>query len=120
MCTNPLVVRRSYPSIGTREYVVPCGKCADCVKKKQSEFAALSFHQGLQSGSVHFFTFTYRPETLPIAISEDTPEGVPCLVGFERGEAAILSSFDSGFKNRVVRVSSVSRGDFYNCASLCH
>lgn len=119
MCTNPLVVKRSYPSIGTREYVVPCGKCADCVKKKQSEFAALSLHQGLQSGSVHFFTFTYRPEALPIAISVDTPEGVPQLIGFERGEAALTSGFGKEFMNRVVRVSSDYRGEFYNCASLC-
>lgn len=102
MCTKPVTITRNYPLIGTRTYVVPCGKCAECTRKKQSEFAALAVHQGLHSGSVHFFTFTYRNEQCPIAISQDTPEGKPRIIGFERDCAVWIK--DGKFMNKVVSV----------------
>lgn len=84
MCTSPITITRNYPLIGTRQYVVPCGKCADCVRKKQSEFNALSLHQALVSGSLYMFTFTYNQYSVPVAISE-LVDGVPHIVGFARG-----------------------------------
>lgn len=97
--------------IGTKQYVVPCGKCADCRKKKQAEFAALSLHQGLHSGSLYFFTLTYRNETTPIALHDYDLDG-PRLIGFERGCVDWLDSqgrFMNGFKGD--RACSLCRED---------
>lgn len=85
------------------QYVVPCGKCAECTRKKQSEFGALALHQALQSGSFHMFTFTYGPAQCPIALSELTPEGSPRIVGYSRGD----NGFSSGtgyFYNGIIPV----------------
>ena len=113
MCTSPIQISRRNQVTGqTKTYVVPCGKCEECVSFKQKEFAALSIHQAMVSGSLYFFTLTYRNETLPISVHDGER-----VVGFERGAAAILPSYDSPFRNRIVMVSG-PRGEFYNCASL--
>lgn len=119
MCTNPLTITRNYPLIGTKQYIIPCGKCAECVKKKQAEFSALAVHQALHSGSLYMFTLTYNDNSLPIAISESTSDG-PRVVGFQRGAAAIMLSSDSHFMNRVISVSAdnPSSESFSNAASL--
>ena len=71
MCTSPIQISRRNQATGqTRTYVVPCGKCEECVSFKQKEFAALSIHQALVSGSLYFFTLTYNDSHLPIAISD--------------------------------------------------
>lgn len=94
MCTNPITITRNYPLIGVKSFQVPCGKCAECVRKKQSEFAALSLHQSLTSGSLYFFTLTYDNDRIPVALSEDTPDG-PRLIGFERGSSKELPWYPS-------------------------
>ena len=83
MCSNPLTITHKYP-FGTRTYTVPCGKCADCVKKKRSGIAALSQLQANASGTVYFITFTYRNDTVPVSVCDDTADG-PRLIAFERG-----------------------------------
>lgn len=120
MCTNPITItRKDVCSNSTRTFVVPCGKCAECVKKKQAEFAALSLHQGLKSGSLHFFTFTYRNETIPVAITEDPfDDDNRHIVGFQRGCSDWLD--DNGFfKNRVLFDHVSDSSEFELCCSLC-
>lgn len=120
MCTNPIsITRKDACSNSTRTYVVPCGKCADCVKKKQAEFAALSLHQGLASGSLHFFTFTYRNETIPVAITEDFFDvDNRHIVGFERGCIDWLDA-EGHFLNRVLFNHVNDSSEFKRCCSLC-
>lgn len=116
MCTNPITIKRYYPSIGKRSFVVPCGKCEECVRKKQVEFGALALHQGLKSDSVYFVTFTYRNEMCPVAISEDTPEG-PRIIGFERGCNSWVNA-DGVFTNAVIS-QHFTNPQVYACCSLC-
>jgi len=66
MCTRPITITKTSP-FGIKQYTVPCGKCPECISKKRSELAALSVHQASVSGSLHFFTLTYRNERCPIA-----------------------------------------------------
>lgn len=94
MCTSPITIRRNYPLIGEREYVVPCGKCEECTNKKQAEFGALALHAALKADSLVFITFTYRNEMCPVALSEET------VFRSENGEAI----------NREVRVIGFERG----------
>lgn len=99
MCTRPITITRTYPLVGTKQYLVPCGKCAECRSRKRSELAALSVHQASVSSSMFFITFTYRNECVPVAISLDYC-GERRLVGFERGCADWLKN--GNFYNRVL------------------
>lgn len=130
MCTNPITIKRNYPSIGTREYVIPCGKCAECTNKKQAEFGALALHAALKADSLHFFTLTYRNEALPFAISEEdvfTDENGKeykdvRVLGFERGcdgWANCPATEDSpGFYNSLIKKVDSKGNPFFVAASL--
>lgn len=109
MCTNPIQFSRTYPLIGTKTYTVPCGKCAECRSKYQSEFAALSHLEAERCGSLSFYTLTYEDKKLPIAVSSFDLDG-PHLVSFVRGsDSPVL--FDS--------VEPVLVGDNFYCPSIC-
>ena len=47
--------------------VVACGKCVNCLKNKQSDFACRIVREANALGSMVFVTFTYKPECLPFA-----------------------------------------------------
>jgi len=49
--------------------VVPCGKCLDCLKRRQSDIAARAVREAHDKGSMHLVTLTYRDEMLPLSIS---------------------------------------------------
>lgn len=105
MCTHPIQLTRVDKINGyTKVDVVPCGKCAECRGFKRAEFAALSVHQSLVSGTLYFFTLTYSDARLPVAIANLGPDQFPeVVVGFEYGD------------NREIPVSWFSDGkDFYN------
>lgn len=108
MCSNPISITRKNPATNkVHQYVVPCGKCAECTKKKQAEFGALALHQALQSGSVHMFTFTYGPAQCPVALSELTPEGTPRIVGYSRGDAGFCLVSPVGvFHNGIIPIAN--------------
>lgn len=111
MCTNPITITRNYPLIGIKSFTVPCGKCAECIAKKQSELAALCAHQAQVSGSLHFFTLTYRNERLPIAYFDSK---VDCIVGFGRGCSPWLDS--SGVFSSSLKVFSAD-GLYHDCSN---
>lgn len=55
---------------------VPCGKCAECQRRNQSDWFVRCFYQWLDSsrgGEVYFYTLTYNEEHLPKFC------GVPCF-----------------------------------------
>lgn len=67
MCTSPRPITIIDKVYGTkRTYVVPCGKCHECLRKKQNEFAVLAVNEALAAKSLHFLTFTYRNSSIPI------------------------------------------------------
>lgn len=99
MCLNPITITREYRSLGIKRcFTVPCGKCAECLSKKRSEIAALSVLEANVSGSLYFFTLTYRNDELPVAIS-DNVDGIRRVVGFERGYK--FKASPDAFKNSV-------------------
>lgn len=76
MCTRPLsIVRHSSVTGQSRTDIVPCGKCPDCLLRKQKEFAALAVLQAKRAKSVDFLTFTYANNAIPIMVSECYPRG---------------------------------------------
>lgn len=84
MCTSPITIYRQYKVGSSKEYLVPCGKCAECRAAYQSEFSLACLLQAEKSKTLHFFTLTYNDESLPLAISEPDIHG-NLIVGFERG-----------------------------------
>lgn len=78
MCTRPIHIKRDYPpsvaarygvAMLSRDIDVPCGKCAECLAARQNEVAIRVMQEASKASSVHFFTFTYREEDLPLAHS---------------------------------------------------
>lgn len=67
MCTNPIQRTITYKGNFSRKtIVVPCGKCAECRAKLQSEFAALSCLEARSAGSIGFITLTYNNDSVPV------------------------------------------------------
>lgn len=66
MCVNPLQITKINPAGSSKTRIVPCGKCEECRSKKHSDFAALAVLEAKRADSMHFLTFTYRNDKLPI------------------------------------------------------
>lgn len=87
---------------------VPCGKCAECRAKLQSEFAALSCLEAEDAGSIGFLTLTYDNDHLPLVVSVLTPGDEVQLRGFARGydlaSREVCRPFFNGFfeEDRVI------------------
>lgn len=74
MCTRPLSVPRyKYGNVFSHIDQVPCGKCPECLLRKQAEFACLAVLQAEHAKSVDFFTMTYSNAHLPIMRSDVYP-----------------------------------------------
>lgn len=68
MCLSPVSVKRVNPITHSTHYdVVPCGKCMECLKSKQSGYAFVSERQARHSGNMVFLTLTYTNDTIPFA-----------------------------------------------------
>lgn len=64
---------------------VPCGKCPECLEKRQDSIAARAVRAAEDAGSMHFLTLTYDPQYLPIAVScwqanSETGEYSDCIM----------------------------------------
>lgn len=75
-CLHPLYLTRPHKHLDDlhdlrtmRMYRVPCGKCPECLKKKQRSMTARIVTEAQNYSTMHFCTFTYSPKTLPIASS---------------------------------------------------
>lgn len=78
MCISPIEIIERYGSF-IHKRVVPCGRCVECIKKKQNEFVVRTYIEVLQRGSFCFFTLTYNDEHLPNVVIDDSGEVVGTL-----------------------------------------
>lgn len=46
---------------------VPCGKCLNCLKKRQTDYSTRIYREAQKGTKMWFVTFTYRPDALPFA-----------------------------------------------------
>lgn len=89
MCTSPITIRvppNSYEEhvLGIhsmKEVTVPCGKCTECLSKRQNDIAVRGFREAVDKGNCWFLTLTYRPSHVPFAcsmldINKDTGESI--------------------------------------------
>ena len=85
MCTRPLTIRlppnpyeRSIGITTPKVMQVPCGKCPECLAKRQKDISIRAYREALKFGSCYFLTLTYSPEHVPFAetlYSIDTTTG---------------------------------------------
>lgn len=65
--------------------VIPCGKCAECLKIRANELAVRVFREAQYRGNFFFLTLTYRDDMLPVQHNRFE-------VDVETGEYRFLSS----------------------------
>lgn len=83
MCLNPRSVARRDVYGSWHLVTVSCGKCWECVRKRQNEMAALVVRESEFRGSLVHCTFSYAPEHLPLYYVRrffDADSGEPCGV----------------------------------------
>lgn len=63
------LLKKGHPSaVNSLQYnVVPCGKCIECLKKRQNDLACRCEREAVLRGSMHFVTLTYEDPYLPFA-----------------------------------------------------
>ena len=87
MCLNPISVPVRECGRIVSYNVVPCGKCAECVDRRQKDMMQVFLGVANRSSSIVFATFTYNDEHLPFLWS---------LFDHET-EQALYQSFDLSF-----------------------
>lgn len=75
MCINPIHIKydpqqkplyNRFQPVSVMYYEVPCGKCLECLRTKQNEFALRFHREAKKYNSCVFLTLTYRNDTVPI------------------------------------------------------
>lgn len=66
MCLNPRQIARKDVYGSWHVVTVNCGKCWECVRKRQNEMAALVVRESEFRGALMHVTFSYAPEHLPM------------------------------------------------------
>ena len=113
MCTEPRPITITDKVYGTkRTYVVPCGKCHECLRKKQNEFAVLAVTEALAAKSLFLLTFTYRNDVLPILASYYEEDGNRHSQSFVEDHRADIIN-DLADERSVVSGVCVDDVDFY-------
>lgn len=77
MCTRPIYLNR--PASVRDRYlqsfksglndIVGCGKCPECLSKRQNAVTIRSYEMSKKLGNVNFLTLTYKEDMLPISLS---------------------------------------------------
>lgn len=99
MCTRPITLTRLSKHGTSSQYTVPCGKCAECRAKYQSEFAAQCVLAAKQAGSMWFYTLTYRNDCVPHqrGVDDLTGEEYDCLSLRRKDVQGVLKQFRTNF-----------------------
>lgn len=73
MCTSPFY-KRVDNIMGCRFLCLPCGKCEECLRQRQSDYMVRIVEELKHASKACFVTLTYRPETVPTVIDTDSGE----------------------------------------------
>lgn len=75
MCLTPVYIPSGYVEVDGMRFIkyrkVPCGKCLECLQKKQVEQTVLAIEESKKYDTQHFFTLTYAPENVPISVRHE-------------------------------------------------
>ena len=69
MCVNPIQVKVVSRSFGVSRYVdAPCGRCVECLKRRQNDWKLRIVHEANYWSKLYFFTLTYSNDSLPCRV----------------------------------------------------
>ena len=54
--------------VSSHDVLVPCGKCIECLKKRQNDLAVRAMREASKRGSMCFLTLTYNETSLPLHV----------------------------------------------------
>lgn len=104
--------------------LVPCGKCIECLKRKQNDLAVRCVREAERCGSMVFLTLTYDNDRLPVScatelVDKETGEVFleekPSIISNDDVRAAVLSQVAS----KTPRYFSIADDDYdARCARL--
>ena len=75
MCKHPrhIMIKNEHPTAAYPEsYIevdVPCGKCVECLKRRQTDYATRLYNECKDGQEMFFVTLTYREDCLPLSIT---------------------------------------------------
>lgn len=81
----PDIRRMCVPSQHPQSLSVPCGKCIECLRARQSDLAARCVREADRAGSMAFVTLTYDEQNVPLS-------AYPILVSEDSGEVVELGN----------------------------
>lgn len=85
---NALNVRGRFESSPLDYFLVPCGKCPECIKTRQNHHAYKLYQRIKDYSTCYHITFTYRPEALPFSLTYN-------YVDYDTGETWPMCSPES-------------------------
>lgn len=74
MCYSPIILKISNARKNRQWVTVGCGKCDDCKRRYQNDWAIRLSNECECWSDVWFITLTYRPETIPFVVDSQTGE----------------------------------------------
>lgn len=106
MCLQPRQIKRRLPDGSTRVDVVSCGRCSECLRRKQQDYAFIISRQFRASGSGFLVTLTYSNDRVPMAAVYDLVDG---------SSGVVLDSYCPGFV--MPEYESLARQRYYSVYS---
>lgn len=104
-CCNPFTLKNSG---GTGiDYLIPCGKCSFCIKKRVSQWSFRLMQQDKISISSHFITLTYDNEHCPI-----TKKGFRTLVKKDLQDFFKRLRYHSEQSGKTAKISYYGVGEY--------
>ena len=69
MCVNPIHVKVVSRTFGVSRYVdAPCGRCVECLQRRQNDWKLRIVHESNYWSKLYFFTLTYSNDSLPCRV----------------------------------------------------
>ena len=108
MCLNPISIPRKVAGRVVDYDIVPCGKCPECVDRKQKDMMQVFLNVAKRSESIVFATFTYDEEHVPFRYSVwDYESGSVVASSFDQSELHCEDDFQD-----IMKVQSLHRLDW--------
>lgn len=98
VCTRPISIRYSNAytgPTGSRSILVPCGKCAECLKAYQSSWTVRLLKHLQSVGYMVYFTLTYNDSSVPLRTDPLTDEKYPSV------DKSSMITFLKSFRKRL-------------------
>lgn len=112
MCINPVHIKydpqqkpiyNRFQPKSVMYYEVPCGKCFECLRTKQNEFALRFHREAKKYNSCVFVTLTYNDDTVPI---QHNLFSLDCSTGeLNYLDSYLYSVRDSAYRSDIVTSS---------------